>query len=80
MMIENGLDGGFSLTMYRIVMTQSWSVTVAAGDEQVIIIPILLYYILLSCNFNCNVKCKCDKMYRLQILHINLKILFLKDL
>mmetsp|Transcript_15664 Transcript_15664/g.16407 ORF Transcript_15664/g.16407 Transcript_15664/m.16407 type:complete len:177 (+) Transcript_15664:92-622(+) len=35
MMIENGLDGGFSLTMYRIVMTQSWSVTVAAGDEQI---------------------------------------------
>lgn len=34
-MIENGLDGGFSLTIYRIIMTQSWSVDVAANEEQV---------------------------------------------
>ena len=35
-MIENGLDGGFSLTVYRLVLTQAWSVTIAAGDQQVI--------------------------------------------
>lgn len=49
MMIENGLDGGFSLTMYRIVMTQAWSVTVAAGDEPVSQFQ-LFYYVLEKIN------------------------------
>jgi hypothetical protein len=34
-MIERGLEGSFSLTMYRILLTNSWNVDVAEGDEQV---------------------------------------------
>jgi hypothetical protein len=35
MMIERGLEGSFSLTMYRILFTRAWNVDVAEGDEPV---------------------------------------------
>ncbi len=35
MMIDRGLEGSFSLTIYRLVLTQAWSVDVGAGEEKV---------------------------------------------
>ncbi len=34
-MIDRGLEGSFSLTIYRLVLTQAWSVDVGAGEEKV---------------------------------------------